>query len=113
MSNPTSINFTVPWHAMPDGPSHRDGLLAELHRELVSPHPLFGLPAVPIARRQACDDVLFRFGHLPERYAVVRLTWTGKPERAPQFPWTEIFDSLDDFAATRMKEDAFDFEQSA
>jgi hypothetical protein len=107
-----NIEYIVPWHALPDNASHREGLLSELRRELVAPHPLFGLPAVPIARRQDCDDVLFRFGHSPERYAVVHLTWIGKPERAPQFPWTEIFDSLDAFS-TRMREDALEFDTTA
>jgi hypothetical protein len=103
-----SIDYTVPWHALPDDPSQRDGLLADLRRELVSSHPLFGLPAVAVARRQDCDDVLFQVGVPPYKYAVVHLTWSGKAEQAPDYPWTTIFDSFNQFTEM-MKQDALDF----
>jgi hypothetical protein len=104
-----AIRFIEPWHALDDShAAESDALVAELRQELTPLHPLFGQPFTAIARRQDCDDVLFRVGVAPHRYAVVHLTWTAKPERAPEFPWTEIFNSLDEFVA-RMKQDPFDF----
>jgi hypothetical protein len=72
----------------------------ELQRELSPEHSLFGKPVVAVARRIDRDDVLFRFGESPERYAVVHLTWTGKQEGSRQWPRTEIFDSLGQFTAS-------------
>jgi hypothetical protein len=42
------------------------------------------------------DDVLFEVSDSDgPRYAVVHLIGTGKQETSGKFPWTEFFDSLD------------------
>ena len=42
------------------------------------------------------DDVLFEIsGGSARQYAVVHLTWSGKPEASGTCPFTRFFDSLD------------------
>jgi len=53
-------------------------LEAELSRELVAGHPLFGRMARAEARRDDCDDVAFLVDD-GVRY-IVHLTWADAPE---------------------------------
>jgi hypothetical protein len=101
--------FTSPWHIIED--SQLQSFVAELKRELSPEHPLFGQPIAAVTHRCDCDDVLFRFGHSLDRYAVVHLTFAGK-EILPQWPKTQIFESLDQFFNERMKQDSLDYETS-
>lgn len=87
--------------------------VAELQREVSSDHPLSGQPVAAVACRYDCDDVLFRFGGSPERFAVVHLTWSGKREATRQWPSTELFDTLIEFAEKRMRQDVFEYDPSA
>ncbi len=70
---------------------------AELKREVCSLHPLFGIGAVCIARREGRDDFLFSLPSHSKPIAVVHLTWSK--EKAADFPWTTFFDSAEDFTA--------------
>jgi hypothetical protein len=103
----TSIQFAEPWHAIDDA-TQASAFVAELQREVSSDHPLSGQSVAAVACRSDCDDVLFQFGSSPERFAVVHLTWSGRREATPQWPSTKLFDTLSEFAETRMKEDAFE-----
>jgi hypothetical protein len=51
---------------------------------------LFGLPVTPIAKCGGCDDVVFSIEVDPIWWAVVHLTWSGKPERLPWPRTTEV-----------------------
>jgi hypothetical protein len=42
-------------------------------------------------------------------HAVVHLTWSGKPDQHPVFPWTIVHDTLEDFAKNTMFPDAAEF----
>jgi hypothetical protein len=64
--------------------SRRGAVLAELRRELVRRHPLFGRIAGIEAFHAASDDVLARLDD--STLAVVHPTWSGKPERSANFP---------------------------
>ena len=58
---------------------------------LPKPHVLAGIAAVGVARRQDCDDVLFRLVGHRCTYALVHLTWRTWREGAnPKLPWTEL-----------------------
>jgi hypothetical protein len=77
-------------------PHSPDGLVRELQREAGPDHPLYGKTTRALAVAQDRDDVLFEIsGSFGTRYAVVHLTGTGRQEASGKFPWTEFFDSLD------------------
>jgi len=97
------IEFLAPWKAASD---RSDGL-HELRRELPSDHVLAGIPLSALGFRQDCDDMLFALQDGSARVAVVHLTF--QKERDPRWPATELFNSIEDFASTRMQEDHDDF----
>jgi hypothetical protein len=53
-----------------------------------------------IARRQDNDDVLFEL--TDGRVAVVHLTWSASPSSFPDFPWTTLYASIEEFAQKNM-----------
>jgi hypothetical protein len=67
-------------------------LEAELRAELGSKHPLFGLSAIAIGRRDDQDDVVFALDD--GRIAEVHLTWRRSREMDPSYPQTAIYPSL-------------------
>ena len=85
--------WEAPWVAVADG----GALVAELKRELTSGHVLRGQAVRAVARRVDDDDVLFAVGDPPSMLAVVHLTWSGRREPKPEFPWTVTHPSLDAF----------------
>ena len=93
--------WLVPWLPV-DCESERTALLVELRRELDSTHPLHGLVATPIGRRQDNDDVLFSLAD--GRVGVVHLTWAGKPDTSP-FPLTVLYESAAVFVRECMAPD--------
>lgn len=97
--------FAAPWQAAHS--EHVAGLTAELQRELPSGHVLAGLTVVPIAHRSDRDDVLFRIGDSPYRFAAVHLTFARKTN--PAWPSTEVYDTFEQFAAKTMRLDAEEF----
>ena len=103
---PSEYSFAAPWQAV--HPEHVVGLTTELQRELPSGHVLAGLVAVPIGHRSDRDDVLFRLGDSPHRFATVHLTFAR--ETNPKWPSTVIFDTFEEFAAETMRPDAEEFE---
>lgn len=94
-------DWLLPWQPI-DREDERNGLFAELQREVDSTHPLKGLAATAVARRQDNDDVLFILAD--GRLAVVHLTWRGKQDRSP-FPWTDLYATAEAFVQGRMTPD--------
>ena len=88
----SEIEFLTPWTT----PASPEGLAAELRREVGANHPLFSKSARAIGVARDRDDVLFEIsGGATREYAVVHLTWSGKPEASGTCPFTRFFDSLD------------------
>ena len=83
------VELLTPWE--PIDPDNSDRFEDEYAVEIGKGHPLYGVPAKAIARRIDQDEVLFRLlRHLCE-FAVVHLTWSGRPEDAPSWPACQIY----------------------
>jgi hypothetical protein len=95
------IDLEVPWHAIDTERGAK--FVLELEREICSRHVLNGKRVRAIAIRQDSDDVLFEFVSPDCGCAVVHLTYARKRKDDPRFPLTEVFASLDEFHARRMK----------
>lgn len=104
-----TMQWLEPWLPIVDQPL-RAGLERELHRELGDGHQLQGVLVRAIARRQDCDDVLFALDDGTGRVAVVHLTWTQNPPDRPPWPTSEMYSSLQAWAAERMRNDHNDFQ---
>ncbi len=85
---PLDVAMLSPWERVEDG----RGLEAELARELVAGHVLFGKTVRAAARRWDRDDFLF-VGE--EIVAVVHLTWSRETD--PHWPSTVLYASLSDW----------------
>ena len=101
---PLSV-FERPWEPTP--PEFAGRAEQQLRIELPQGHVLTGVHAATIAHRCDCDDVLFRIGSPPHRYAVVHLTYTTNI--TPDYPSTEIFDTFEDFVQRRLRPDIDDY----
>jgi hypothetical protein len=95
------VEWLDPWQ--PAAP----GLERELAREVGRGHALAGRRAVAVARRIDNDDVLFYLPDGPTPLAVVHLTWTGRRERKPEWPYTVLYHSVADFVERRMRPEAW------
>jgi|GEM_PF-1134855 len=71
----------------------------ELYRECIKGHKLYGIKAKAVARRQDNDDVLYELVNGSGEYAVVHLTWNK--EKTPDWPWSEIYKSYEDWKTNR------------
>lgn len=98
---PSFMEWLDPWYPVTDA-GQGAGLEAELARELIPGHCLYGLAGPRlIARRTDTDDVLFA---LPDgRVAEVHLTWRQSPETDPNWPATAIFPSLETWHRESMR----------
>lgn len=94
-----SLEWLPPWE-----PTDAD-FGVELAREVGPGHPLFDRPAVAVARRVDCDDVLFWLPAGPAALAVVHLTWRGKRERSPQWPAARMYASVAEWLEQGMRAD--------
>jgi hypothetical protein len=94
-----ALEWLAPWVRC------RPGLEAELAREVGPGHPLAGRRAVAVGRRLDTDDVLFFLPEGPAPLAVVHLSWTGRCETRPEWPWTELYTSIPDWVERRMRAD--------
>jgi len=102
--NTDGFEFRVPWHPGDDPRLHE-----ELYRELSKQHQLYGVTARAIACRQDNHDVLFELSgnNLPAAFAVVHLTWSGKPDQYPnKFPSTDLYSTFSDWVTRCMEPDA-------
>jgi hypothetical protein len=101
-----SIRWLSPWEAVDNGAVFE----AELRREVVSGHPLYGLSAVAVGRRLDCDDVLFRIDHPSCALAVVHLTWRMQPEHDQTWPQTRLFHHCEEWIQNCLKPDHAQYE---
>lgn len=75
----------------------------ELSKELPADHALIGIRCHALAHRTDGDDVLFATPAAPGGpFAVVHLTWSGKPDSHINFPWTTFFPSIEVWRQTCM-----------
>ena len=79
--------------------------------ELGIDHPLYEVKVRAIARTCHTDDILFQLkDHRVAEYAVVHLTFRGKPEFSPQWPSVTLYRDLEHFVTQRMLRDAAAYE---
>ena len=88
------MEFESPWKKADENDQK---LILELKKELASGHALYDKDVEVLARRLDNDDVLFKIKSTPICYALVHLTWMGKVDPNPKFPWTIIYNSLEEF----------------
>jgi hypothetical protein len=74
------------------------GLGAQLRRELVPGHVLFGQSFRVIARRDDQDDILLELSGA--RVAELHLTWAANADAA--FPGALVFDDIEDWKAVQV-----------
>ena len=77
-------------------------LEAELTKELRTDHVLSGVSFEAVAMSTMTDDVLFITDSVRGPLAHVHLTWGGKPDQHPNFPWTEFYTSWTQFRDSEM-----------
>jgi len=83
----------------------------ELKMELSLDHPLYGVRSRAIARTCHTDDILFELhDHNIARFAVVHLTFRGRPESDPQWPSVVLYRDLEHWVTQRMLRDAATYE---
>jgi hypothetical protein len=102
-----NISWITPWE--PVRPKMRHGAESNLDKEVGPGHQLYKLRAVAIAHRTDNDDVLFFLPDGSKPLAVVHLTWslTAHDSRyyTPDFPWTVLYSSREEWVETCMKRD--------
>ena len=96
------MTWLTPWHQHTN-PAAAE---AELARELSGSHVLANVPVTALACRQDQDDVLFQLNDGSGRVAVLHLTY--RKESAPDWPFTTLFGSLEEFSAGAMAQDHAD-----
>jgi len=96
------IEFLEPWVALE---ANADFFQRELVAEVGTGHPLHGREMRAVARREDCDDVLFVSTDEPPLVAVVHLTYGRRSDTDPRFPWTTIFESIEEWIERGMKAD--------
>ena len=104
----TDITWKEPWRPIQPGEFG-----ARLAREVGRSHVLYGRTAICIGRRYDTDDALYFLPHGPALLAVVHLTWSAQtPESNAQMPWTDLYESVQDFINRRMIPDANEITQA-
>ena len=79
------------------------GLVAELKKEMRRAHVLSGAMVEAVARRCDCDDVLFKTDSKKGLFAVVHLTWSGKPDQFSDWPHTVFYQSWEEWTQEDMR----------
>lgn len=101
-------DFFEPLTVEPNWPDHwwylkgeqtlRNGIQAELHKELSRAHPLWGWRPVVVAKCEYNDDILVEL--CDGRFAIVHLVWHSRVDNQPEiYPHTFMIDSTDDLQA--------------
>lgn len=98
---PQASELLPPWKETAD--VVKDKLGEELRKEVAQGHPLYGIRASVVAKRQDRDDVLFALEGHSSGLAVVHLTWKGKPELNPTWPSTTFYSDWQDWVERCMK----------
>ena len=79
---------------------------AELQREVIPGHPLYDVDVRAFGRFGRRDDVAFELAD--GSFAVSHLTWIGRPEQSPKYPWTELYPTAAELQA-RFDQDEEDY----
>lgn len=86
-------NWPRPWRSLfVEGEA--EFAAAQLQRELIPGHPLYGINVTPLARRDDTNDILFALSD--GRVAQVHLSWKNCPFTV-ELPWAVTFACIDDF----------------
>jgi hypothetical protein len=98
-----------PW--VPVSERGQEAYNQELKMEVALDHPLYGIKVKAVGRTCHTDDILFQLkDHHIAEYAVVHLTFRGKPEPDPMWPSVILYRDLEHFITQRMLRDAAAFE---
>ncbi|HEX9990166.1 MAG TPA: hypothetical protein VGE45_17040 [Chloroflexia bacterium] len=91
-----NVAWLHPWEAV------KPGLEVYLKKEVGRGHVLSGVRAISVGHRVDNDDVLFFLPDSPSPLAVIHLTYSpvteDNPEYTPDFPWTVLYSSLEEWA---------------
>ena len=68
-------------------------LVAELQREVTPGHPLYGAEVQAFGRFGGRDDVAFELAD--GSFAIAHLTWIGGPEQSPEYPFTDLYPTVE------------------
>ncbi|WP_052733000.1 hypothetical protein [Hymenobacter terrenus] len=101
----THERLLLPAYWARPSPSSARGLLAELQREVIAGHLLFGVPVRAVAISTGNDDVLFQHVNDPVRFTVVHLTFRGGPEIDAHHPTVGFDGSYAEFLAEQKRID--------
>jgi hypothetical protein len=91
---PAQLEWLEPWQRL-EGSG--DAFVRELQKEIAPRHVLHGLSVIAVARRIDRDDVLFATHDPTKALAVVHLTWASRSETDPQWPFTTLYESWQDW----------------
>ena len=96
---------------MPISDQGREAYNHELRMELDLDHPLYGIQARAIGRTCHTDDILYQLRDHPiAEFAVVHLTFRGRPESDPQWPSVILYRDLEHWVTQRMLRDSAGYE---
>ncbi len=100
------IPWRLPWHGL--APEQQaTAFQSRLAVEITEVHPLWGKIALVLGRRVDQDEILVKL--TDGRFARIHLVWSDNPRAySAEYPWTTIYESLDDFAAS-MEKDAAEY----
>jgi hypothetical protein len=102
--------WIAPWQ--PISEQGQEAYENELQLEVSPGHPLHGVRARAIGRTSNTDDVLFALEDHLALFAVVHLTYVGRPEHSPKWPTVVLYQDLDQWVMEGMLQDAASFENS-
>jgi hypothetical protein len=83
------FNFQLPEGWFLSENDNAEALFCELHLELIPGHPLYAADIEVLAHREGTDDILVRHTINPDRFTVVHLSWSLKPEINKEHPTVE------------------------
>jgi short-subunit dehydrogenase len=87
------FELKIPWHPVQE---EGTGICDQFYKEVGHGHLLFGKEVQALARRQDCDDVLFKITGEETSFAIVHLTWSQNKQSDPKWPSTDFFSSADE-----------------
>ena len=90
---PPDFQWLAPWS--PVSPEDGPGIVEELRREISVGHVLAECEVMAIGESDNYDDYLFGTNCPSKPLALVHLTW--KVESNPEWPFTAVYASLDDW----------------
>jgi len=91
-----NMNLRYPWIALKNSKLYEE----QIAKELLPGHVLFGVPMKALARIDGRDEYLFSLLDDTNRVAVVHLSFSVSV--SPEWPWVELYSSIDKWAAKHM-----------